>query len=359
MKYWSRLVLISLAAVVFTGSFLNVSKAQKIFSHTTPKHREGKYSDCNVCHSLPTGNWVLQRADKDDPFPDVRDYPYNAPGTKGRHTTCIGCHASDFFKASFCLGCHTKPGPNLSAKDILAFPNRSHGSQFTTIFPHDAHMDIIASNEIKRDVAVGHFVLASYQAEPDEKKVEFYNCSVCHKTAKTIPPIEARSPVTDQTPPPTKKDTFEKGSECFKIAECFKDVPRNHATCFACHYQRIKPISTDCAGCHKLADKRSFEQFVVKRYSLKFNHEAVGKDGKPAHTIDCMKCHLRTAGSSDLQALKNKPEPEVPYSACSTCHNANLKDDNEKLKNIKGYQCGYCHTTAIGRYPKPDSHIEQ
>jgi hypothetical protein len=359
MKYGLRLVLIGFVAAIFAGGFLSISRAQKIFSHATPKHREGKYKNCNVCHTVPTGNWISARADKEDPFPDVRNYPFNEPHSIGKHTACIGCHASDFYKPNFCLGCHTVAGLRANARNVRAFPNKSTRSQFITIFPHDAHQDIIAANEGRKDIAIGHFVFAFYSNVPDGKNPDFYNCSVCHKTADSIPSFAVRTPVTDQIPPTAQKDTFVPGSECFKIAGCFKDVPQNHATCFACHYQRIKPISTDCAGCHKLVDKRSLEPFIVKRYSLKFNHEAVDKDGKPAHALDCMKCHLRTAGSSDLQALKNRSEPEVPYSTCAGCHNGNLKDDIEKQKNIKGFQCGYCHTTAIGRYPKPDSHGEQ
>lgn len=359
MKYGIRSILIGVATVIFAVSFLNVSKAQKIFSHTTPKHREGKYKDCNTCHTLPTRNWISARADKEDPFPDVRNFPFNEPQTKGKHTACIECHASDFYKANFCLGCHTVAGPRANASNVRLFPNKSNGTQFVTIFPHDVHQDVIASNESKMDFATGHRVLVSYQPAPDEKKPSFYNCSICHQTAKDVPHFEIRSPVANQAPPAAQKDAFVPGSECFKTAGCFKDVPESHATCFACHYQRIKPISTDCAGCHKLADKRSLEPLVVQRYSLKFNHEAVDKDGKPAHALDCMKCHIRTAGNSDLQALKNSSEPEVPYSTCAGCHNANLKDDIEKQKSIKGFQCGYCHTTAVGRYPKPDSHNEQ
>ncbi len=355
MRYAIRFILIGLAAAIFAGSFLNVSKAQKTFSHTTPAHRKGKYNDCNVCHTLPTGNWMSRRSDKQDPFPDVRNYPFNESRSKGSHTTCVGCHANDFYKPNFCLGCHTNPGPRVSAKDMLAFPNKSHGTQFTTVFPHDAHQDIIASNDRKSDVAVGHFVFASYAPTPDDKKVEFYNCAICHKTAANMPQWATRKPDTDDKPPAAEKDSFK------PKADFFKDSPISHASCFTCHYQRIDPISTDCAGCHKLTDKRYTPSNIVERSSLKFSHEQLGiksQVGERVHAKDCMTCHLVTAGSSDLQALKRKKEPEVPFSTCVSCHGDDIKDQFEKREKDKAFQCSYCHVSAIGRYAKPDSHRE-
>ncbi len=360
MKYRSRFILIGLAGVIFTGSFLTKSSAQRgnqVFSHTTPAHREGKYNDCKVCHTLPTRNWMSRRADKEDPFPDVRSYPFNEPGTRGqaKHTTCVGCHANDFYSASFCAGCHSKAGPRVSnSNNVLAFPNRSHGTQFNTVFPHDAHQDIIASNYRKDNIAVGHFVFASFSATQHNKKTEFYNCAVCHKTAKVTPKWDARNPTTDQKPPAAEKDNFK------PTADYFKDVPINHASCFTCHYQRIRPISTDCNGCHVFAEKHYIPSHVVERYSLKFSHEQLGKNsqvGERVHAKDCMTCHLRTAGSSDLQALKNKKEPEVPFSTCASCHESDIKDQFDKREKNKLFQCNYCHTSAIGRHEIPSSHL--
>ena len=363
MTYRIRFILIGLAAIIFAGSFLTESIAQKgmqTFSHTTPAHREGKYSDCKVCHTLPTRNWMSSRADKEDPFPDVTNFPFNLPDSQGRvtHTACFGCHTKDIYSNGgvFCAGCHLVAGPRATGGNgVRPFPNKAHGTQFTTIFPHDAHQDIIASNDRRDGVAVGHFVLASYSIATDQKKIEFYNCAVCHKTEKDVPLWAARKPITDQKPPAAEKDNFKPS------AEYFKDVPTNHASCFSCHYQRIQPISTNCAGCHNLADKRYTESSVVERFSLKFSHEQLGKKsqvGERVHAKDCMTCHLHTAGSFDLQALKNKAEPEVPFSTCVSCHNDDIKDQLEKRQQDKAFQCNYCHTSAIGRYNKPDSHHE-
>lgn len=358
MKYRIRSILTVTAAAFFAGSFLNVSKAQKVFSHLTPAHNLGKYSDCNLCHTIPTGNWVAARRDKEEPFPDVRNYPYNRPNTTskdGWHNSCIECHKSDFNKASFCVDCHGRPGPGLSAKIMRPFPNKAHGTEFVTRFPHSAHQDIIASNKRNRNVAVGHFVLASFPMTPDDKKNEFYNCSLCHKTATTAPKWTLRKPDIDEKPPAAQKDNFK------PTADYFKDAPSNHATCFTCHYQNIKPFSFNCNGCHIHADKRYTPLDVVERSSLKFSHEQLGKKtqvGERVHAKDCMTCHVRTASSSDLQLLKNKKEPEVPFSTCVSCHAEDLKDQFEKREKDAAFQCTYCHTPVIGRYKKPVSHRE-
>ena len=73
-------------------------------------------------------------------FPDVADYP--------GHSSCVRCHRSDFFQGNnpaICTICHTASSPRNGTR--FPFPVRSRSSEFTTIFPHDAHQDIIARNE--------------------------------------------------------------------------------------------------------------------------------------------------------------------------------------------------------------------
>lgn len=300
------------------------------------------------------------RTDKADPFPDVTDYPFNVPDTKGaaKHTACFGCHTTDIYVngGAFCAGCHLAAGPRARpGEGLRPFPNKAHATQFTTIFPHDVHQDIIAVDDRRSVVAYGHLVLASFTPTDDDKRAEFYNCSVCHQTSTILPKFAARKPTGDQKPSVAAPDPFR------PKADYFKDVPTNHATCFTCHYQRIQPVSTNCAGCHKLADKPYFEASVVERYSLKFSHEQLGKKsqvGERVHAKDCMTCHIRTAGSSDLQALQNMAQPEVPFSTCVSCHSDDVKDQLEKREKDKKFQCNYCHTSSIGRYAKPESHHE-
>jgi hypothetical protein len=364
MRYCIRSIIISIAAFVFAGGFLTHTSAQRTFSHYTRAHREGKFADCNMCHTVPSRNWTSPRPDREDPFPDVTTFPYNVPGSQGRvgHTACVGCHQKDFYSTSFCAGCHSKAGPRVSRSDnVFSFPNKSHPTQFVTIFPHDTHQDVIASNDSRNQVAFGHVVFAKYTLPDDEKKPDFYNCSICHDTAKTLPKFAPREP-TEQVKPSGNNSVYPFGrtdpaSDPFKpTADYFKSVPMSHASCFNCHYQRIEPTSTHCDGCHKLADKPYFDTNVVERYSLKFSHDAKDKDGKFVHAKDCMTCHLRTAGSSDLHALKNKREPEVPFSTCVSCHGSDISDQFDKRDKDKNFQCNYCHVSAIGRYEKPDSH---
>lgn len=345
------------AALFFASSFLPKSNAQKgvkLFSHSTPAHREKQFSDCKSCHVI-TIDWDKRpRSDKQSPIPDIINFPYNLPNAKqgDKHTACFGCHSNDGYKSGgvFCAGCHTAAGFRARpGKGVRQFPVSSRPTQFVTVFPHDSHQDIIAKNGEKQ-VALGHLVLASFLPAAAAKKTDYYNCAICHKSAQSLPKFMARTPVTDQKPSAAAPESFK------PTAAFFKEVPMNHASCFSCHYQRIQPISTNCAGCHKVAEKPYLRSTVIARYSLKFDHDSVDKDGKMVHGQDCITCHLSIAGSSDLQALKNKKEPEVPYSTCSDCHQADLNKDLDKRKADKAYQCGYCHTTAVGRFDVPASH---
>jgi hypothetical protein len=349
MKNFFRSALVGSMAILFAGGLLSTSMAQKggrIFSHFTRAHKEGKYADCKSCHAtptFPTRNWVLPRADKQDPFPDVRNFPY--------HTACFACHERDKFAngGAFCAGCHTAPG--LRARAVLPFPIKSHPTQFVTVFPHDVHQDIIASKGTKGDYAVAHFVLASFTAD-DNKDIASYNCAVCHTTFDKPVKSSERDPLSDKKLSPPIPDPFA------AKAAYFKSVPNSHAYCFTCHYQRTSPISTDCAGCHKLADKPYFERTDVPRFSIKFSHEEVKKD-KPdekVHNQDCVTCHTQTVRSSNLQELKSQKDPDVAYVTCANCHEADLsKETDERAKN-PAFQCTYCHTKNLGRYKTPASH---
>jgi hypothetical protein len=354
---------LAVASVLATGliSDAPAQRGGRIFNHNTTAHKQtkdGKPLECSYCHSLPTSNWQQPRPDKETPFPDVRSYPFNKPGSKPRetHTACFSCHTGDLYSngGAFCAGCHTVAGPGArGGAGLKAFPNAAHPTQFSTTFPHDLHQDILAALDPQSGVAVAHFVNASYSG--DTKKPEFYNCSVCHQTAAKLPRYDVRLPVTDEKPPKANADAF------LPKAQFFKDVPSGHADCFICHYQRTPPISTDCAGCHRLESKSPTVSNVVERSSLKFDHEQAGikvQVGERVHAKDCITCHLRTSASSDLQMLKTKAEPEVPFSTCVSCHVDDFKTELKKRDDNRAYQCAYCHTTALGRYKMPDSHHE-
>jgi hypothetical protein len=235
------LIFVSLIAGFLAIGYSTESYAQRrVFSHNTKAHKTGKYSNCASCHTLPTSNWTAPRADKQPSFPDVKNFPY--------HTSCFGCHAKDLFKqgsgGAFCGGCHTIPSMR-ATKATRPFPIKAHPTQFTTLFPHNVHQDIIASNAPQRDYAVGHaapasyFVPASYTAATADEKDEpkFYNCVICHETTATMPKFTTRKITTTAEElaalPAVVPDTF-----AVPVAATFvKNTPDSHTSCFKCHYQ--------------------------------------------------------------------------------------------------------------------------
>lgn len=355
MKPFVKVSLLLLAAVIFAAVFeLQTATAQNRdrFLHSTPEHRR---KDCNSCHAMPTGNWVSARG-----YPDVADYP--------AHVACFSCHRRDIFSGNqpvFCGGCHTVVGPRGKAR--FPFPVRTRSQEFLTIFPHNVHQDIIASREPpQRDIAVAHFVNASWSPAPVDEAPKFNNCAICHETLEKLPKVEPRKLLLGGEPlSGILADTFKPGKEV--TAAFFKDSPNNHASCFTCHYQGIKPVASDCKGCHTLT-KPYFESSLLTRYSLKFNHNEttvketeVEKDGVKQivkeesfpHGKDCMTCHLRIAQNDDITKMKNA---DVPFLACASCHAEHLNPELDARFKDKAFQCTYCHTSAIGRFPVPPSH---
>ncbi len=187
MKSRIRIILILLTAVLGGASFLNISTAQRrsdAFSHASATHVK---INCAQCHKNPTANWVTARG-----YPDVADYP--------GHASCVGCHRAEFFagnRPAICAGCHTNPGPRGAAR--FPFPVRTRSREFTTIFPHDVHQDLIASNDRRKDVAVAHFVNASFAPADDPKPPAFNSCAVCHGTTAALPKFGPRDLAAAQT----------------------------------------------------------------------------------------------------------------------------------------------------------------
>lgn len=330
-------------AILFAANFLPRSTAQQRdrFSHATATHKK---QDCAACHKIPTSNWVAARG-----FPDVAQFP--------GHAACAKCHTRDFFignKPAFCAGCHTNAGPR--SAPLFPFPVRSRSHEFSTIFPHSVHQDVIASLR-RRDepVAVAHFVNASFRRSPDDPP-KFNNCAICHETATTLPKFAPRIPAGEQPLAAIADDNFA------PKAQFFKKMPSGHASCFECHYQGVKPVAANCAGCHQLTRAYS-PSAVVRRYSLKFDHASVNEKGDLVHTRDCMTCHVRIAGNSDLKTLK---DADVPIMTCTSCHNhaTDLKTELDKRadsveKKTPVFKCVYCHTTDVGSFAVPPSHEKQ
>ena len=336
MKSRVRIILILLVAMLFGASFLNVSTAQRrkeSFSHASASHAK---INCASCHKNPTANWVTARG-----YPDVADYP--------GHSSCIGCHRADFFagnRPAICAGCHTNPGPRGSAR--FPFPVRTRSQEFTTIFPHDVHQNLIAANRPKNDVAIAHFASASYVRTDDLKPPVFNNCAVCHETTATLPKFGPRGLPSLQPLADAAADSFA------PTAAFFKNSPNSHASCFTCHYQNQKPDRTNCAGCHTLTAPY-IESNEIARYSLKFNHLSTNHVNK-----DCVTCHVRITQNTDLKTMTNA---DVPIQTCSTssCHGPAIQGEIAKRESGLAakqpvFQCNYCHTPEIGRFPVPPSH---
>lgn len=368
MKVRASLILFGIAALIFASGYPSRSTAQsRIFSHNTQAHKEGKYKDCKSCHTLPEKNWAAPRRDKLEPFPDVTTFPY--------HTSCFGCHTRDIYTrgGAFCGTCHVVPSMRATGgRGVLAFPARSRPTQFTTLFPHNVHQDLIASNKRDSGTATAHFVRAAFPtwddraAKPalyvqDDKaaKPNFYNCAICHTTAAVTPKFATRKVDDLKSLASIIPDTFEVPI----VPAFFKRSPEGHASCFSCHYQfkNLPPEKQSCAGCHELT-RPTFDKNITQRYSLKFNHDRVGHVEK-----DCMSCHLRIAQNNDIRGMK---DADVPIMACKDCH---AKQEEQRFRNIlifevdqrdaslakneqPIFQCTYCHTSAIGRFETPASH---
>src|SRR5687767_11655422 len=342
MKLRLAIILTILTAAVSAVNFLPRSAAQQRdrFSHATAAHKK---LDCASCHKVPTSNWVAARG-----YPDVAQFP--------GHAACASCHRRDFFignRPTFCAGCHTSAGPR--SAPLFPFPVRSRSHEFATIFPHNVHQDVIASVRRRSEpVAVAHFVKVSVSKFVDDPP-RFNNCAICHETAKTLPKFAAR--VSGDEKPLTEIA----GDNFAPSAQFFKTIPSGHASCFECHYQGIKPAAADCAGCHRLTPPY-LPSPVVRRYSLKFDHSEKNEKGDLVHTRDCMTCHVRISGNSDLRTMK---DADVPIMTCTSCHNhtADLKtelDRRAETINNKSpiFQCSYCHTAAVGVFPVPASHLK-
>jgi hypothetical protein len=209
------------------------------------------------------------------------------------------------------------------------------------------HQDIIAGVPKKySEVAVAHFVNVKFVRADDPPPPRFNNCAICHQTAANLPSYATRRLLPGQqlTAPAAENFTAK--------AEFFKDGPSGHASCFTCHYQNQKPVSTDCASCHRLAAPY-FEANTIVRYSLKFDHQ------EKEHAVkDCMSCHIRIAQNFDLRSMT---DADVPVLSCTPCHATPLKEEIDKRENTIAakqaiFQCSYCHTSAIGSFPVPSSH---
>jgi hypothetical protein len=308
------------------------------FLHSSDKH---KSLACNACHKVPTAG----NAKRD--FPDVADFP--------DHDACVRCHRQQFFTRqvmvgtgpSICTVCHVRAAPREDARFAFGSPNvanlpmkQKQEWQFTIEFPHDKHQNAIARLEWNRPQSTR--VESHHRLEPstlDDKKPDYNNCSICHRTDMTLAAIALPAPNADPA-----------------MLHPFKSMPSSHDACFNCHWKNLKPASDDCAGCHQLSATAFTPLNAPKRISAKFAHEG----GKGEHVMECTTCHINITRASTLRGLT----PDVPIAACASCHKDNKKTtypkavtiEEEFAQNKKTGECTYCHTPDVGKKKPPPSH---
>ena len=292
------------------------------FSHRSDKH---KSLACVACHKAPTVNWLTASG-----FPDVADFP--------AHDACARCHRTEFFRGArpvICSICHTKVAPR--GRERFAFGRPNQPSQFSSIFPHDRHQDVIASNGFKIEFKSAHVVRRSL-FNTDEKKETYNNCTICHDTQSAILKPQGGFPDNFQPPPGT-----------------FKAAPTGHASCFNCHWKNEEPTHENCKGCHNLSQSDITAPQAPLRRSLKFIHT------RDDHVRECTACHINITREASLVGLK----PDVPITSCagSSCHGASpkatkitIESESEKRKVDSAFVCTKCHTSEKGKLAEPPSH---
>jgi hypothetical protein len=232
-----------------------------------------------------------------------------------------------------CTVCHTTVSPR--ADERLAFRNPKHARQFTIEFPHDRHQDVIAIN--RRSERTGVFRRVSFHPQEPEKK--YNNCAICHEPSPDFSVPPAGGWLDGYTPD----------------ALTFKTVPRDHASCFSCHYKTQTPTREECSGCHKLGVTEPMVALLPMRISMKFKHDGGGE--KRNHVQECSSCHINITKAQFARGLK----PDVPITSCTECHNKDglrldLIGELVKIDKDRGFVCTYCHTSDVGKRDAPASH---
>lgn len=342
------------------------------FTHSTAGHRK---DSCNSCHQSPSDNWAQAR-EASAAFPDITDYP--------EHNSCLSCHRQQFFRGArpaICSVCHTVVSPRAGGRLPFANPaaafarsekGRARASEFAVNFPHDVHQDVMARAPRQTEEGV-RFVRAAFAQEP-AKPAKPNSCSVCHQTYTAQPAA---------TPAPADAKAGAGAAQPTLPAGLLKTTPTGHDSCFNCHWQDggEKPVSTDCAGCHKLLPdgaarpvlqgKDADAQFaaragftdphivskLLRRDSVIFAHEE-----ERHREIDCTTCHTRIPALSTLDETTLK----VPILSCgagTSCHvgakpKKILNEEVDKKLADPSFQCAKCHFN-LGRSEKPPkSHLD-
>jgi hypothetical protein len=315
-----------------------------------------------------------------DAFPDVTDYP--------DHPSCVSCHRQQFFsgaRPAICTVCHTVVSPRSGARHPFQNPSENFegagkkskpASEFRLNFPHDTHQDVMARVLTpSEESARARFVSVALWQGASAKKVD--SCSICHETFE--PQGESDEKFATKPPADLARGAFwlKKGT--------FKTTPSSHASCFNCHWRDggERPLSTDCAGCHKLsagaeggeparahadfdpalaalmgvADKSILAKWT-RRKAATFRHEVTKHEG-----VGCTSCHIRI---TSINVLDEKTL-SVPLLTCggggTGCHIKGsvpkqiLNIEVDKRNSDAAFQCTKCHLN-YGKDPVPKSHTD-
>jgi hypothetical protein len=352
------------------------------FSHRTAAHKQS----CNSCHTNPTPNWSRARAG-DAAFPDVTDYP--------EHQSCMNCHKQQFFVGArpvICTVCHTNVSPRDGRRHPFRNPSENFEagaakkpkseSQFAINFPHDRHQDVMALLRMPPSSEPGFgFARAAFVRQEKARAVD--SCSICHQTYQP-----QGDPKNDEfvLPRPENLPDNDLRIKAFWLKKgTLKTTPASHASCFNCHWQDggESPLSSDCAGCHKLlpattaasllgkpsspdadlahpsakgiADREVLEHWA-RRKTATFRHE----EGSHSE-VGCTTCHVNITAVNKLDA----DTLDVPIQTCAACHGAARAPRNIILREVEqrkkpdgaSYQCIKCHLN-YGKEPTPKSHLD-
>lgn len=340
------------------------------FSHSTAQHRR---LACDSCHTIPSPDFSRVR-EGGELNVEVTDYP--------GHSSCIDCHRQQFFRGArpeICSICHTNVSPRDGSR--FPFPRRDGPktvAEFAVNFPHDRHLDVMALRPPPgRDFG---FVRAGFARQEQKGAVD--SCSLCHKTYQ--PKGEAESDYVKKPERELEKNELRTEEFWFKFG-MLKTTETGHASCFSCHWQKggVEPLSSDCAGCHKLASGgklgmarqskmdaapdhpsvkgelsgRLLESWKLRR-AARFRHEISSHSSQ-----DCATCHVRiTASDATADDMLYVPI-QTCASSTSRCHGSTrvpyniINRELEKRKTEPSFDCTKCHIN-LGREAAPASHTD-
>jgi hypothetical protein len=299
------------------GMIGEVQRPYSKFSHDIKQHRD---LDCSHCHSFPSANWKSVRP-AGDAFPDITDYP--------KHASCINCHRQQFFRGAspaICSICHTSPSPRNSTRHPFPNPREAFDkspkgkaaiSEFSAHFNHELHLAMMSGNFSRTP----RFIAAALK----EPRLSEASCASCHQTLR---------PQGDSDDEYVVKPPADLGDGFWLKRGTFMSSSPGHASCFTCHStdMGIEPAPSNCAACHKPAEKG---------YPVDFHPSVAARMGVNERAL---LDPWRTRTSSGTFRHEFPSHAEI---SCTTCHNTSALITTDRLtKKVSITNCNYCHITS-------------